>query len=129
LIRYQMDDLVQFDGQRDGRGRRIVDRVHGRRDDYVVLSNGARVGRLDFLFMGNANVREAQVVQHRLGEIVIRIVRGGAYTDADESRIRSRAARRLGSEFGIRFEYVAAIERGSSGKMRHVLSHLPEGQL
>ena len=129
LIRYQMDDLVQFDGQRDGRGRRIVDRVHGRRDDYIMLSNGARIGRLDFLFMGNANVREAQIVQHRPGEIVIRIVRGGAYTDADESHIRSRAARQLGSEIGIRFEYVAAIERGPSGKMRHVLSHLPEGQL
>lgn len=129
LIRYQVDDLVRFDGERDSRGRRIVDRVHGRADDYVVLSNGARIGRLDFLFMGNTNVREAQVVQHRLGEITIRIVRGDAYTDSDESRIRLRGERRLGSELGFAFEYVDTIERGPSGKMRHVLSHLPEGQL
>lgn len=129
LIRYQMDDLVQFDGARDWRGRRIVDHVHGRRDDYILLSNGARIGRLDFLFMGNTNVREAQVVQHAPGEIVIRIVRGAAYSEADETGIRAIARRRLGREFRVRFEYVSAIERGRSGKMRHVLSHLPEGQL
>lgn len=129
LIRYQTDDLVRFDGKRDNRGRRIVDRVHGRRDDYVVLSNGARIGRLDFLFTGNANVREAQIVQHELGKIVIRIVRGESYTEADEIRIRTLARRRLGSDHEIRFEYVAAIERSPSGKMRHVLSHLPQGQL
>jgi phenylacetate-CoA ligase len=129
LIRYQVDDLVQFDGERDSRGRRIVDRIHGRADDYVVSSNGARIGRLDFLFMGNANVREAQIIQHELGEIVIRIVRGGSYSDADELRILAAARRRLGSEVGIRFEYVSAIQRGPSGKMRHVLSHLPEGRI
>ncbi len=129
LIRYQVDDLVQFDGARDRRGRRIVDRVQGRADDYVVLATGARIGRLDFLFMGNANVREAQVVQHRMGEITVRVVRGGGYSDRDESRIRLRAERRLGTGTGIDFEYVEAIERGPAGKMRHVLSHLPEGQL
>lgn len=129
LIRYQVDDLVRFEGERDGRGRRIVDRVYGRADDYVVLADGARIGRLDFLFMGNVNVREAQIVQQRLGEITIRIVRGTRYSDRDESRIRMLAERRLGIGVGIRFEYVEAIERGPSGKMRHVLSHLPEGQL
>jgi len=129
LIRYQVDDLVQFDGRRDVRGRRIVDRVHGRADDYVVLANGARIGRLDFLFMGNANIREAQIVQRRLDEVTIRIVRGANYSNEDESRIRLRAERRLGAGTRIRFEYVEMIERGPSGKMRHVISHFPEGHL
>lgn len=129
LIRYRTDDLVRFDGACDSRGRRIVDRVQGRADDYVVLANGARVGRLDFLFMGNARVREAQVVQHRLGELTIRIVRGATYADDDEKRIRARAERQLGADIRLQFEYVEAIERGPTGKMRHVLSELPEGRL
>jgi len=93
------------------------------------LANGARIGRLDFLFMGNANLREAQVVQRRLGEITIRIVRGAGYSDRDESRIQSLAERRLGTGISIQFEYVEGIERGPSGKMRHILSHLPEARL
>lgn len=129
LIRYQVNDLVRFDGERDRRGRRIVESVHGRRDDYVVLPSGARIGRLDFLFKGNMNVREAQIVQRRVGEITIRVVRGSAYSDADELLIQTASARQFGSETRVRFEYVTAIERGPSGKMRHVLSHLPQGQL
>ena len=129
LIRYQMDDVAQASGEKDGRGRRIIDGVLGRKDDYVVTANGSRIGRLDFLFVGNVNVREAQIVQHRIGHITVRIVRGHRYTAADEAQILAAAHKRLSEDTSIEFEYVPAIEKGPSGKLRHVLSHLSEGQL
>jgi phenylacetate-CoA ligase len=129
LIRYKVEDTVTLTGDRDARGRRRVETINGRTDDYVVLPNGSKIGRLDFLFKGQGNVREAQIRQSRIGALTLRIVRGRGYSDKDEAKILSIAQARISADTNIVVEYVDAIERTSRGKLRYVVSQLNEGKL
>src|SRR5262249_18977976 len=86
LIRYHVQDLASVsDDQCDcGSPGRTVASIDGRIEDYVILTNGARLGRMDHILKSMTNVREAQILQARPGAITIRVVRGTRYSDQDE---------------------------------------------
>jgi phenylacetate-CoA ligase len=126
LLRYQVDDLVTLDGNGCGCGRpgRVVSRIDGRLEDYVVLKNGARLGRMDHIFKDMVNVREAQILQRKAGEMTIRIVRLPAYTQADEEALLRETRKRVGDDTDVRLEYVERLERSAVGKLRLVVSEV-----
>lgn len=132
FIRYEVGDMAEWD--RDplvcacGRQSFAFDRIVGRQDDYVVTPEGRRIMRFDYIFKETANVAEAQVVQEKLGEIVIRVVRRAEYNSADEQRLRGEVARWISPALVVSFEYVNEIERTQSGKFRAVVSRLKAGQ-
>jgi phenylacetate-CoA ligase len=131
LLRYEMGDVaVLFDGECGcGRPGRVVERVDGRLEDYVIRRNGARVGRLDHLFKDMVHVREAQIRQSRPGEMTIRLVRVPGYGEADENQLLHEVRMRLGEDMEVAFEYVDSIERSSTGKLRLVVSDVHEGAI
>ena len=131
LLRYDTQDLVTLTNDKCpcGRPGRIVEAVDGRQEDYVVLSDGARVGRLDHIFKDLVNIREAQVYQREVGEVIIRVVRGTRYTIADERLLLQEANARVGEQTTIHVEYVDELERSSRGKLRLVVSDLEQGKL
>lgn len=102
----------------------LVARIEGRFEDYVHTPDGRIVGRLDHLFKDAQHVREAQIVQRQLDEVVLRVVRSAGYSPTDEIIILREARQRLGGAVKIRFEYVDQIERTSAGKFRFVVSEL-----
>lgn len=104
----------------------LIERIEGRVEDYVRTPDGRFVGRLDHLFKDVRHVREAQIVQTKLDELVLRVVKTG---DFDEAPVRAEARQRLGDAMGIRFEYVDTIERTAAGKFRFIVSQLPREQL
>lgn len=123
LIRYEVQDRVILGSRCPcGRPGRVLERVDGRQEDYVVLSNGTRLGRLDHIFKDAVSIREAQIVQTKSGEVVLRIVPTRQFGHADEERLLREARQRLGPETTIRIERVETIPRTSSGKLRFVLS-------
>ncbi len=130
LLRYDTRDMVRVDDAPncDGFGREIHG-LDGRQEDYVLLPNGTRVGRTNHIFRTLTNIREAQIRQQRVDEVVFRVVRGNGYTVADEKRLIDEARRVFGDVIGISVEYVDRLERGRNGKHRLVLSELREGQL
>ena len=130
LIRYEVGDFATpaTDACQCGRGGRIVVAVDGRLEDYVLLPNGARVGRLDHVFKDMLVVREAQLVQRRVDALEVRIVRAAGFDSAAEAAIRREFAQRLG-DMRIVIEYVDALPRTNTGKLRFVVSELPEGRL
>ena len=99
----------------------LIERIEGRVEDYVRTPAGRLIGRLDHLFKDARHVREAQIVQRQLDEIIIRVVKDGAF---DEAPVRAEARQRLG-DMNVRFEYVEKIERTKAGKFRFVISELP----
>lgn len=128
LLRYDTQDLATVSAGTScacGRPGRIVDGVDGRLEDYVVLADGTRIGRMDHIFKDMINVREAQIHQKAPGAITMRIVRRAEYTAADEAALRRETAKRLGPEAEIRIEYVDALPRSRTGKLRFVVSELP----
>ena len=132
LVRYDTQDVaVLREGAscKCGRGGRLVERIDGRLEDYVVLLNGARVGRMDHIFKDMVNVREAQIHQERVGEITLRVVRGDAFAHDDEQAILRETVKRVGTETKITIDYWDVLPRSRTGKLRFVVSDLAEGSI
>jgi phenylacetate-CoA ligase len=127
FIRYEVGDTAVWQkdaGCKCGRSSRVMSRIEGRTDDYVVTPEGARIARLDYLFKDALNVKEAQIVQERPGEVTIVLVRRNAYGAKDEMEIRRDIKSWLSPSLEVRFEYVQEIPRGPNGKFRAVLSRM-----
>ncbi|SPF38005.1 Coenzyme F390 synthetase-like protein [Syntrophobacter sp. SbD1] len=132
LIRYDTGDIaILCDDQCPcGRPGRMVDVIDGRKEDYLILPNGVRLGRLDHIFKDLVHILEAQIVQFEPGKAVFRIVKGAGYDEAgEEKNLLIEARKRLGPEIAIEFEYTDLIPRTSSGKLRFVVSHITDGHL
>lgn len=124
LFRYDTGDLVQglgtipvcrFSG-------RVVDSIDGRKEDYIHLPNGVRLGRLDHIFKDLTLIREAQIYQPDRQTLVLRIVRREGYDLQAEQRLLKEARKRLGDDITIRLDYVSSLERGRTGKLRFVVT-------
>lgn len=131
LVRYEVGDVVELDdGACDcGRPGRLVKQVDGRREDYVILKNGARLGRMDHIFKDMMNVREAQIVQREPGRLTVRIVRNAGYRELDEATLRAEFFKRVGDQADVAFEYVEQIPRSRTGKLRLVVSEIQHGRV
>jgi phenylacetate-CoA ligase len=132
FIRYDAHDLATIREQGScscGRPGRVVERVDGRLEDYVVLNNGARLGRLDHIFKDMVNIHEAQIYQAKPGEMTIRVVRRNDYRNADEEALLRETRKRVGNDMYVRIEYVNSLPRSSAGKLRFVVSEIPEESL
>ena len=127
FVRYDTQDLAVLSRDRScscGRPGRLLERIDGRLEDYVVLVSGARVGRMDHIFKDMVNIREAQIRQRRQGEMTILVVRGDAYTDHDERALLGETRKRVGEDMRVSIEYVSRLTRSSTGKLRFVVSEM-----
>jgi len=131
LLRYEVGDRVTLDESKCtcGHPGRVVKTIDGRREDYVVLANGARIGRLDHVFKDLLTIREAQIYQQRAGAITVRLVRGAGYSVFDEMALLRELRSRVGSSIDIKIEHRDKLERFGAGKLRFVISELPQGKL
>jgi phenylacetate-CoA ligase len=81
--------------------------------------------RFDYIFKATSNVKESQIVQSRLGEIVVRVVRRDGYLVSDENEIRGEIRKWISPKLEVGFEYLNEIPRETNGKFRAVMSLLP----
>jgi phenylacetate-CoA ligase len=127
FIRYEVGDAAVWPEQnvcRCGRNSRILLRIEGREDDYIVTPEGTRIMRLDYLFKDALHVKEAQVIQRRLGEIAILVAPRPGYSSKDEQDIRRDVRTWLSPTLTVQFEYVEEIPRQPNGKFRAVVSQI-----
>jgi phenylacetate-CoA ligase len=131
LIRYDVGDVAQVSGQTCDCGRpgRIIDAIDGRREDYVVLPNGALVGRLDHIFKNQVRVREAQIYQPDLTRVVLRLVAAKDFTTRDERALVTTARTWLGDSLRIEIEHLEALPRTQAGKLRFVVSDVAAARM
>jgi phenylacetate-CoA ligase len=124
LIRYRVGDLVQLpksNGEELKFGR-TVGEIDGRQEDYVVTKDGALLGRLDHIFKDCVNIREAQIVQKRKGEILVNIVTTSEYRANDETQLKKELRQRLGDQVEFEIRHCIAIQKTARGKLRLVVS-------
>lgn len=126
LVRYDVGDFVTRLQTTCGCGRagRLVDRVDGRQEDYVVLPSGASIGRLDHAFKDLVTVREAQIVQPSPDRLIVYVVPGQGHGPAEDERIVQELKRRLGDGLVIQIQHVERITRTAGGKLRFVISEV-----
>ncbi|MCP4574618.1 MAG: phenylacetate--CoA ligase family protein [bacterium] len=132
LLRYDTQDIVSGLTEEScpcGHPGRLVSAIDGRREDYVILPDGTKLGRLAHVFVGLDFLREAQIVQNKPGRIIVRIVPRGAFGRRETESVEAALRRRVGEEMGIDVTVCDALERSSSGKLRFVVSGLRSGEL
>jgi phenylacetate-CoA ligase len=131
LIRYDTGDIVQLDEVECDCGLpgRIVSKVDGRKEDYVILDDGTKLGRLDHMFKDVSNIKEAQIYQGEVGAITVRVVPNRIFSLNDQHQIIEEFRKRIGDRLEIDFEMLEKIERSPSGKLRFVVSDVNQGQL
>jgi phenylacetate-CoA ligase len=120
LLRYRTGDLAEFTGQRCGcgRGSRIVKSIQGRITEHIETESGARLTATALNMHSDTweNVIQFQYVQKSRDLVMLRVVRGAAYREADERRILKHMAERFGDEIKLGIEYVPEISRSERGK-------------
>ena len=123
LFRYDVGDLASdaSSGPCNTPFRRIST-VHGRSEDYLVLSDGSSVGRLDHLLKGLTDVLEAQFVQVVPGQADLLYVSRSSDDSCLRSLILSRVKHYLGSKVFLRLIRVSSVPRTSTGKIKFVIS-------
>ncbi len=124
LIRYQIGDVATMHPGdcRCGRTTRMVDRIDGRIESYIITPDGRQMGRLDFLFKDSANIEAAQLIQPEPDLVILKIVRTPRYSEIDEANLRTLLLQYLGDKMRYQFDYVEEIPRAANGKFRQIIS-------
>lgn len=120
LIRYKTKDLVIL-GETSNSRREVVS-LDGRQEDYVSLPNGTRIGKLDHVFKDTPHFQEAQIFQREDYSIVLRVVGEPNRCVKDEAVALAEFRKSAGEEIPVEFEYLPALDRGRSAKLRFVIS-------
>lgn len=123
FIRYRTGDIIELDFCKCecGLNSRVIKNIDGRKEDYIELKNGSKVGRLDHIFKSMENIVEAQIKQFKNKEVEFNIVKGSNYTENDEKMLHKEIASRLSDNIDYRIIYSDNISRTKSGKLRFVI--------
>jgi phenylacetate-CoA ligase len=135
LLRYDIGDSGVASGSvcQCGRGLPLMESLKGRTVDELVTADGERI-HPDFFYatMGHLTqerlaIRQYKIYQVAFDQLKIEIVKGPDFSD-DVLKYIDRTLRQfLGPEMNIRYEFVSAIPRERSGKLRYFVSLLNTG--
>lgn len=104
LIRYKIDDDIEVDESLNVCNQFFpsspslpkVKSIIGRVEDVIIGKDGTLYGRLDFILKGINNVKIAQIVQRKKGELNLHIVPDVNYSKKEEQGILKNIAFRFG---------------------------------
>jgi phenylacetate-CoA ligase len=123
LIRYRTGDYAAF--ARDQRcscgcSHPIIESLEGRVDDFLVTSDGRRIGRLSTAMKRSASIHSAQIVQVRPGHAYLLVRPGEGYVSAAAVAVRDDIIERIGT-FDVDILEVDEIPKTPAGKTRLVI--------
>ncbi len=128
LLRYDIGDIATFTNSPCSCDRQTptIRCIDGRIESCILTPDGKRIGRMAHVFADLPNVRESQIVQETVYTLTVKVVRAHGYSERDELRYKQRIQAIVGTEMNIAFEYVDRIPKEKNGKLRAVISRLPE---
>ena len=130
LINYDIKDVVKISKNQNckcNKGGMLLDYVLGRIEEYIITPEGRFVGRLDHLFKDAKHVKNGQIVQDNINQVIIRIEKENGYSKKVEEAIVKEARIRLGKTIDIQFQYVKEMEREPNGKLKFVVQNINLG--
>lgn len=127
LIRYEVNDkiIVSKDFNIEKKSF-AINSIEGRVEDYIVLLDGSKIGRLDVVFKGVKNIKFAQIIQEEIFCIIVKIVKGANFSSRDEDKLTNNIMLKLGEDFKVHIQYIEKkdLEITSSGKFKLVISKI-----
>lgn len=106
----------------------ILESLEGRVADYVVTPDGKYISGISLtenFAMQLPGVKQMQIVQEQLDQLVFRVVKGETYSEQTIADIGRLARERFGGQMQYQIEYAESIQSESSGKYRFCISKLP----
>lgn len=129
IIRYQVGDVATYatSACSCGRGLPLIASVQGRVSDFLIGSGGRRIHGEFFshIFWETPWVKQFQVVQDSLEEIVVKIVPDGEPPEVELAEIQKLAQEQAGPECRVRLELVNEIPVGPMGKRKFIICNIP----
>lgn len=131
LIRYRTTDRGAFKAGRCSCGRplQLTEDVTTKAEDLLRLRDGRLIppSVLTHPFKPLDSIEGSQIVQTDLDRLLIRIVPGRVFGDADRDRLIRELRARLGQDMHIEIELVDELPRTSRGKFKWVISQIDAG--
>lgn len=129
LIRYRIGDYGALSEKKDcpcGNPNPIITSLEGRVDDYLLMANGKKVGRLA-AFRRSPSIHSAQLVQDNPDHAYLLVRPGEGYLQLHATAIRNDIIERIG-EFKIDIVEVREIPKTPQGKTKLIvrLNERPE---
>jgi len=117
IFNYDTGDLASGVDVRNGRF--FVDKIDGRKEDYIFLPSGVALGRLDHIFKGMINIAESQIVQYEDLSVCVYYVPRPDFKSKDFKLLKSEFSKRV-EGVKVSFHEKESIPRESNGKLRLV---------
>jgi len=131
LIRYRTTDRGAFKPAicSCGRPLQLTEDVTTKAEDLLRLKDGRLIppSVLTHPFKPLDSIEGSQIVQTDLDRLLIRIVPGGTFGDAERNHLLRELRARLGEDMQIDIECVEELPRTSRGKFKWVISQVELG--
>ena len=124
LIRYAIGDSMSFSSETCSckRAMPVIKEILGRVEDVVIGNDGREMVRFHAVFNGLETVAQAQVIQHEIGKILIKVCPTFKHVSVGEKDIiKSRIESQLG-DIELIIEEVENIPLTANGKFKAVIS-------
>ncbi len=125
LIRYRIGDRVKLAKNQNTKSRLnmpVIEEIEGRIEDAIVGADGRKMVRFHGLFIDIKGLKSAQVIQHTLNKIEIKLVVQTNFDRKNENVIKERLESQLG-KLTVIFTYVTDLPRTKNGKIKAVISY------
>jgi phenylacetate-CoA ligase len=125
FIRYEVGDIGALSNKACpcGRDLPLLQSLQGRTSDIIKLSNGVTLaGPAVTLIFKDCNVKQYQLVQTDHNKLLVNIVKGENYSEADEKYFMGILKHHAGSGVSISVEYLDTIPLTQAGKYRFIIN-------
>lgn len=128
FIRYRLEDEAVLSTRRPscGRGLPLLDRIQGRADDCIVLSDGRKIPSQPFYYSIEPirGVKRWKVVQADLWTLRIEIEPGPEFNEDSQRLIEHNLRKVIGEAMTVEFSIVSSLQVHPSQKYRQVSSRI-----
>lgn len=126
FIRYFTGDTAFFSEKKCtcGKSSQVIEDILGRTEDYLYTPEGAKIHTYSYVVKGLDSVKECQVYQKTIDEIIVRVVKRNNYNSNSEKQIVNNVRTYLSKSIDIKFEYLNEIPHRKSGKLQAVISEI-----
>ena len=117
LIRYRLGDYAAWAKDQFcpcGNQQPVIKDLEGRMDDYVITSDGRKIGRISSAFK-YPTIHSAQIVQDRPGHAYLLVRPGDGYTSTNADAVRDDILERIGA-FDLQILEVPEVPKTQQGK-------------
>ena len=126
LVRYKSGDVgVPTDEKCScGRGLPLMKVVIGRKDDFLVATNGSLVSpiTMDLVVKNMMEIEQCRIIQERRDLVSVQIVEKESLSEETMNQLTNEIKEILGKDTEVRIKKLDRLKRDKSGKLRKVIS-------